>query len=296
MPLIPNQIVFPGLPLTKIIALCCAAFSWMNVAAGFSEGEWDGLPANATGIDVVDQVGDFIPMDLQFRDDSGKVVRLEKYFQRGKPIVMTLNYSDCPGLCIAQLENLVETLRATDAKGLGEDYEIVTISIDPREDSQKASRTKAKYTGLLRGTGVNSSWHFLVGKQPEITRLAESLGYYYTYDKVNDRFNHPAVTFFLSSEGRICRYFVDLGIEPSQFKLAVTEAAEGKLTRSLAEVFVQFCYYYDPEANRYSADARRIMALAGAAFVLLVLGGVAPFWFSSKTNREAAAKRPSEES
>lgn len=295
MPLIPNQFVFLGSPLTKIIALC-AAFSWMNVAAGFSEGEWDGLPANATGIDVVDQVGDFIPMDLQFRDDSGKVVRLEKYFQRGKPIVMTLNYSDCPGLCIAQLENLVETLRATDAKGLGEDYEIVTISIDPREDSQKASRTKAKYTGLLKGTGANSSWHFLVGKQPEITRLAESLGYYYTYDKVNDRFNHPAVTFFLSSEGRICRYFVDLGIEPSQFKLAVTEAAEGKLTRSLAEVFVQFCYYYDPEANRYSADARRIMALAGAAFVLLVLGGIAPFWFSSKTNQEAAAKRPSEES
>lgn len=277
------------------------AFLGGGVAFG-NDSFWDDLPPNARGIDVVDQVGDFLPLQLQFRDDSGKAVRLEKFFQRGKPIVLTLNYSDCPGLCIAHLENLVETLRAIDSKGLGENYEIVTVSIDPREDSEKAARTKAKYTGLLRGSQADEAWHFLVGKQSEITELAKALGYFYTYDKVNDRFNHPAVTYFISAEGRICRYFVDLGIEPSQFRLAVTEASEGKLTRSLAEVFVQFCYYYDPDANRYSADARRILAIAGAGFVLLLLGAMAPFWFASNKPEgvtqaeEAAAKRPTESS
>jgi len=242
----------------------------------------DDLPLTVAGIEVKDQVGEFVPLELNFRDEAGRSVRLQDYFKKGKVVVLTLNYSDCPGLCMAQLENLVETLRKMDGRGLGESFELISLSIDPREDSDKAARTKAKYTGLLRETKAEAAWHFLVGKQSEITSLAKSVGFYYTYDKVNDRFNHPAATYFISSEGRICRYFLDLGIEPDQFQLAVAEASEGKLTRSLAEAFVQFCYYYDPEANRYSADARRIMALGGGAFTILLLGFMAPFWFSSR--------------
>ncbi|MBX3420719.1 MAG: SCO family protein [Pirellulaceae bacterium] len=260
--------------------------AWCGIAFGQSMQDQsplgDDLPANAANIKVEDRVGDFLPLELSFRDDQGRAVRLSHFFDNGKPVVLTLNYSDCPGLCMAQLENMVETLRTSDAAGLGTDYQMISVSIDPREDYHKAARTKAKYTGLLPGTRADAGWHFLVGNQPEITSLAKALGYYYTYDAANDRFNHPAVTYFVSSQGRICRYLVDLGIEPDQFRLAVGEAAEGKLTRSLADVFVQFCYYYDPQANRYSADARRVMALGGAAFAVLLLGCTAPFWFSSK--------------
>jgi protein SCO1/2 len=255
----------------------------------------DGIPPNMGDVRVEDRVGEFIPLGLAFKDDSGKSVTLEKYFKPGKTVVLSLNYSDCPGLCIAQLENLVETLRRMDAKGLGEDFEIVTVSIDPREDTDKAKRTKAKYTGLLRDTQAESSWHFLVGNQPEITALAKSVGYFYTYDKVNNRFNHPAVLYFISSEGRICRYLADLGVEPEQLKLAVGEAGEGILTRSLAETFIQFCFFYDPEANRYSASAKRILSLAGGAFVVLMIGFLAPFWFSKRTSPGHVAKTPSQE-
>ena len=264
----------------------------VSSALAWAQTPFDALPENALGIEVVDRVGEFIPLDLAFRDEAGRSHQLEQYFKRGKPIVLMLNYSDCPGLCIAQLENLVETLRAHGARGLGDDYEIITVSIDPREDSQKAARTKARYTGLLRDTQANAAWHFLVGKQPEITALAKAVGYDYTYDKANDRFNHPAVTYFLSADGRICRYLLDLGIEPAQFRLAVGEAAEGKLTRSLAEAFVQFCYFYDPAANRYSASARRLLALAGAAFAVLMVGCLAPFWFGGRATAVAAANRP----
>jgi protein SCO1/2 len=247
------------------------------------------LPAVAQSIDVEDRVGEFIPLDLIFKDERGNAVGLGKFFKRDKPIVMTLNYSDCPGLCVAQLDMLVETLRGLNGAGIAEDFEILTISIDPRETPEKAGRTKAKYTGLLRGTQAEQGWHFLTGQQTEIAKLADAVGFRYSYDRANNRYNHAAATYFLSADGRICRYLLSLGSEPDQFKLAIAEAAEGKLTRSLADAFIQLCYMYDPEANRYTANARRMMAFAGAAFAMLLLGFTAPFWFSRRPRSDQVA-------
>lgn len=234
-----------------------------------------------------DKVGEFVPLDLVFSDERGNKVGLGKFFKQGKPIILTLNYSDCPGLCIAQLDNLVANLREPFGQELGERFEIVTVSIDPTENFVKASGTKAKYVGLLRDTKADSAWHFLTGEQQQITKLANSVGFKYTYDKVNRRYNHAAVTYFLSPEGRVCRYFVSLGVEPDQMKLAVAEAGKGKLNETISDAFVQLCYMYDPEANRYATDARRVMAFGGAAFILMVAGLTAPFWFS-----RGAAKAP----
>lgn len=240
------------------------------------------LPANARGIDVQDRVGKFIPLELQFKDERGNPVGLARYFNTGKPVVLTLNYSDCPGLCVAQLDNLVSLLREINGGGIGDDFEIVTVSIDPSETPLTAARTKAKYTGLLRGTKAEESWHFLTGKRTDIAALADSVGFRYTYDAVNKRYNHPAATYFISPNGRICRYLLSLGVEPQQFKMALGESREGKLAPSLADAIIQFCYLYDPDANRYSASARRMMSFAGGAFVLLLTGASAPFWFSKK--------------
>jgi protein SCO1/2 len=244
-------------------------------------------PANAQSIDVEDRVGEFIPLDLIFKDERGNDIGLGRFFKQGKPVVLTLNYSDCPGLCIAQLDMLVSTLRDLNGAGIGEDFDILTVSIDPTESPEKASRTKAKYLGLLNGTKAESGWHFLTGKQTEIRKLADAVGFRYSYDKVNKRYNHAAATYFISSDGRICRYFLSLGTEPEQFKFAIAEAAEGKLTRSLADAIIQMCFLYDPDANRYSADARRIMAFGGAAFTMLLLGFTAPFWFSRRGKKSA---------
>jgi protein SCO1 len=276
-----------SVPLVTSAFCCLLVLQALASAARASSGE---LTPNLADVRVEDRVGEFVPLGLTFKDETGQTVPLEKYFKPGKTVLMTLNYSDCPGLCIAQLENLVETLRQIDGKGLGDNFEIVTVSIDPNEDSEKAKRTKAKYSDLLGDSRAESSWHFLVGKQSEITELAKSVGYFYTYDRVNNRFNHPAVLYFLSSEGRICRFLVDLGVEPAQLKLAVAEAGEGKLTRSLKEAFIQLCYFYDPEANRYSASAKRILAIAGGAFVILMVGCLAPFWFAKRGTPDAAIK------
>ena len=247
------------------------------------------LPLSAQTIDIENRVGDFIQLDLIFKDERGNAVSLGKYFKQGKPIVLTLNYSDCPGLCVAQLDMLVQTLRDLSGAAIGEDFEILTVSIDPTETPQKAARTKAKYTGLLSGDGANQGWHFLTGKQTDIAKLADTVGFRYSYDKVNKRYNHAAATFFLSSDGRLCRYLLSLGAEPQQFQLAIAEAAEGKLTRTFADTIIQMCYMYDPEANRYTASARRMLAFAAGAFVLLLTGFTAPFWFSGRARTSQAA-------
>ncbi len=246
------------------------------------------LPEAARGISVEDKVGDFIPLDAIFTDERGNKVGLGKFFKHGRPVILTLNYSDCPGLCIAQLDNLVANLREPIGEGLGDRFEIVTVSIDPFETTSKAAGTKAKYVGMLRGTKADSAWHFLTGEQTQITKLANAVGFKYTYDKPNKRYNHAAVTYFISSEGRICRYLVSLGVEPDQLKLAIADANEGRLVTTLSDAFIQFCYMYDPDANRYSADARRMMAFGGAAFTMMVFGLTAPFWFSKR----GAAKAP----
>lgn len=240
------------------------------------------LPLAAQSINIENRVGEFIPLDLIFKDELGNAVGLGKYFKQDKPIVLTLNYSDCPGLCIAQLDMLVETLRDLSGAAIGDDFEILTVSIDPTESPEKAARSKAKYTGMLSGEGAQKSWHFLTGKQGDIAKLADAVGFRYSYDKANKRYNHAAATYFISSDGRVCRYLLSLGAEPQQFQLAIAEAAEGKLTRTFSDAIIQMCYMYDPDANRYTASARRILALAAGAFVLLLAGFSAPFWFSGR--------------
>lgn len=248
----------------------------------------DELPDSAKGIEVEDRVGEFIPLNLVFTDERGNKVGLGKFFKRGKPIVLTLNYSDCPGLCLAQLDSVVATLRELDGAGIGEKFDIVTVSIDPTESHTKAARTKQKYTGMVRAPGAEAGWHFLTGDQKSITALAQSVGFHYTYDKASKRYSHAAVTYFISSDGRICRYFLSLGEEPEQFKFALSDASQGKLSSSISDTFVQMCYSFDPDANRYTADARRLLSVSAGAFVLLLLGIVAPFWFT----RKAAANQP----
>ena len=240
------------------------------------------LPETARGIEVEDRVGEFIPLNVMFKDERGTAIPLAKFFKQNKPIVLTMNYSDCPGLCMAQLNNLVDTLREMNGSGIGDKFEMISVSIDPTESHTKAAATKQKYVDLLREPGSEKGWHFLTGEQKSITELAQALGFHYSYDKASKRYSHASVTYFISPDGRICRYFLSLKEEPEQFKFALNDAGEGKLSTSLSDTFVQMCYSYDPLANRYTADARRLLSFAAAATILMVLGLTVPFWFSSR--------------
>ncbi len=272
--------------LSLAISVCC----WPLVAC--AQLLKDELPEAAQAIDVEDRVGEFIPLDLMFKDERGTATPLSRYFKQGKPVVLTMNYSDCPGLCLAQLNNIVDTLRELGGAGIGDKFHMVSVSIDPTESYTKAALTKQKYVGLLADPGAEKGWHFLTGEQKAIRTLANSLGFHYAYDKASKRYSHAAVTYFISSDGRICRYFLSLGEEPAQFKFALNDASEGRLGQSLSDTFVQMCYSYDPDANRYTADARRLLSFSAGAFVLLLIGFTAPFWFAGRKNPHLTNNSP----
>ncbi len=184
------------------------------------------LPETARGISVVDKVGEFIPLDLIFTDERGNQIWLGKFFKKNKPIILTLNYSDCRGSALPNwtiwwpiCESLLDAIWVIVLRSL-------RLVSTQRREFTKARDTKAKYVGLLRDTKAEQAWHFLTGEQQQITKLANAVGFKYTYDKANNRYSHAAVTYFISPDGRICRYFVSLGLEPQQLKLAIAEAGK----------------------------------------------------------------------
>lgn len=237
-----------------------------------------GVPARAKEIGVDEKLGGFVPLDLPFEDEQGKPCKLRDLVDAKRPIVLTLNYSDCPGLCVAQLDGLVNGLEDLAELSLGKDFQVVSISIDPRETAEKARRSKEKYTLGLSDRHDRAGWHFWTGSPQSIQQVAEATGFRYTYDKANDRYNHAAMAAFLSSQGRITRYLFSVDFEPSTLKMAFLEASEGKIGTPLDQILL-WCMHFDANENRYSADARKLLSLAAGVFVVIVIGASSPFWF-----------------
>lgn len=237
------------------------------------------------GFGIEENLGNSVPLNIVFRSENGNPITLGSLINGSKPTLLTLNYSDCPGLCVAQLDGLTESLRRFGDMELGKDYQVITISIDPNESSTRSSATKQKYVGGL-GLSVNTgAWRFLTGDQASITEIANSVGFRYTWDPVTKRFNHSAATIVLSPKGMVTRYLYSPTIESNTLKMALIEGSEGKLGSSL-DAIALWCMQYDPATNRYSAAAYKLLSFGAAAFVLVMLGLTAPFWFANRRTAE----------
>lgn len=240
---------------------------------------------NFDGFGIEEKLGASVPLNLVFAAENGNPVTLSSLIDGSKTTLLTLNYSDCPGLCVAQLDGLTESLRKFDALKLGDDFQVITISIDPNEKSSRAAATKAKYVG---GLGLNQNfggWRFLTGDQKAISAITDTVGFRYTWDPVSKRFNHSAATIVLSPKGMVTRYLYSPSIDPVTMNMALVEGSQGKLGSSM-DAIALWCMAYDPASNRYTAVGYKILSLAAAAFVLLLLGFTAPFWFAGRRTQE----------
>ncbi len=236
-----------------------------------------GLPFERRGVTVDQNLGAKIPFGLPLTDSRGRRVKVGYFIDGKKPTIITLNYSDCPMLCNVQLSHLVRSLDKMDLR-IGQDFQLLTVSIDPRETTQRVRETKKKFVQLLRNQpGAESGWAFCTAKQPIITRLADVLGFRYKYDRANQQYNHPAMLAFVSPDGVITRYSLDVEFPPDQMKMALVEAGEGKVG-SAVDQFILWCYSYDPGSNSYTPVAWKIMRVAGAATVGITLACLLPFW------------------
>lgn len=226
-------------------------------------------------VDVVEKLGETVPLDLRFVDHDGRDVRLGDYFDGRRPVILTLNYYNCPMLCSLHLNAFTAGLQDLEWTA-GQNYRIVTISVAPDEGPELARAKRETHLASL-GRGTDVEWVFLTGEQDAITAIAEATGYGYAWVESTGEYAHPAVVTFLSPEGRITRYLYGLVYTPQDLRLAILEAAEGRVGSAIDRLILA-CYMYDPEAGSYVRNAFTIMRLGGALTVVVMVLMLAMLW------------------
>ncbi len=207
-----------------------------------------------------------IPLDTTFRDESGRTVPLSRYFGQ-RPVVLLFAYYDCPMLCTQVISGLASALNVLSLKP-GEDFEIVTVSFDPRDTPASASAKKAHFIERYKKPGAAEAWHFLTGDKPSIDRLTKAAGFRYTWDEATQQFAHPSGVIVLTPDGRLARYLFGIEYGPRDLRFGIIDASEGRVGNP-ADALLLYCYHYDPATGRYGFVIMRVIRIAG---VLTVLG------------------------
>jgi protein SCO1/2 len=249
------------------------ALSALLVAANVAHANT--APGEVTGVDIVEKLGDQVPSDLTFTDQTGKQVQLGS-LMKGKPTIVAMVYYSCPQLCGQMLMALHKTMKQLDWK-VGKDYDVVTVSIDPNETSELAAKKRQGYLQSLDEVGAKDAMPFLVGNEANIAKLADSLGYKFKYVQGERQFAHIAALFVLSPQGKVARYLYGIDFPTKQVKLALFEAADGRVGTSFERTMLR-CYKYDPASRRYELFITRYFRATGVALLLLVGGMLSALW------------------
>jgi len=219
------------------------------------------------GIDQ--KLNEQIPLNLEFTDESGNTVHLGMYFHE-KPVIVSLVYYKCPMLCTQVLNGMVETFKTLKYTA-GQDFEVVTVSIDPTETHELAAEKKQQYIEAYERSGAAEGWHFLVGKQESITALANAVGFRYIYDQTTGQFAHSSGIMVATPGGKVARYLYGIEYAAKDLTFSMMEASKGNIG-SPVEKLLLLCYHYDPMTGKYGVVVGNILRGAGALTVLL-LGG-----------------------
>lgn len=272
------------LKFTRSASVLFAALAFVSASCFIGVASDGGIPDRRIGVGVDEKLDSNIPANVVFTDDRGQRVDFEKLLEHKKPIILTLNYSNCPGLCVAQLNGLVKGINNVKSLALGKDFHMVSLSIDPRDTVKKAADTKVRYAVDLEQPHSAEGWTFLTGSEKDIVTIAKAVGFNYTYDAKHDQYNHPAAAIFISPKGRITRYLYEVGFVGDTLKMALVEAGEGKIGSSL-DAFVLWCSHYDANENRYSTSARTLLSVFAGIFLTMGLTALLPFWLSGRKGR-----------
>lgn len=261
----------PGLHngFAALVTLC--AFGTSAAAADRMEK----LPAELDGVTLTEKRGESVPLDTVFVDELGKKVVIGDLFTT-RPVILTFNYSNCPMLCSVQLGGLVDTMLQMDWD-IGEKFDIITISLDPKETTVRARETKSRYLERYERPGASEGWHFLTGNEEDIKAIADSVGFGFRYHHERKEYLHPAVLTMVSPRGVISGYMAGVQYDPIDLRDKLIVASVGDISPELAE-FILSCYHYEA-ATGNGAIAQKIMRYGGLVFVFGFVGMLATFRF-----------------
>jgi protein SCO1/2 len=234
------------------------------------------------------RLGEQVPLDLAFTDESGAAVRLGDYFGE-RPAVLVLSYYECPMLCPLVRDGMVKAMGEVKGLEAGVDYDVINISIDPAETTMNAANTKAAVLARLGQPGAAAGWHFLTGPQDSIQRLADSVGFKYFYDETIDQYAHAAGILVLTPAGELARYFYGIEFNPSDLRLGLVEASGNKIGSPVDQLLL-LCYHFDPATGKYSGLVMTALRVAGV-ITLLGLAGLV-FLLNRGSGRPGAPPGP----
>ena len=227
----------------------------------------DARPKQLEGVAVTEKLESQVDLNLTFTAENGYPVKLGEFFRKDRPVILNLVYYTCPMLCTMVLNGQVEALRGIPWTP-GQEYEIVTISVDPRDSFAEAKKKKDIY--LASFDRPAPGWHFLADHDGNVAKLAEQVGFGYKYDSRIEQYAHPAAIMVLTPEGRVARYLYGIKYSPRDVRFALAEATKGRVTMALEKILL-FCYHYDPKASGYVLFAQNIMRAGGIATVLAIV-------------------------
>ena len=242
-----------------------------------------GLPKALRDVRIEQKLNQQLPLDLVFRDENGQEVKLGKYFGQ-KPVVFALVYYDCPQLCTQILNGMVTTFRVLPFQ-IGKEFDVVTISFDPRETAALAATKKKVYVDYLpekMQAGANIGWHFLTGDQANIERIADAVGFRYQWDDATKQFAHASAIMVATPEGKLSHYFYGISYSARDLRFGLMESSQNKIG-SLSEQLSLYCYMYDPTTGKYGAAVMRVLRITG---VITLIGIVAMLFLLKPRNRQ----------
>jgi len=255
----------------RVLAITLAGLLMSATALG--QGMTQGImspPANVRppglkNVGIEQHLDEQIPPDLKFRDETGKPVRLGDFFGR-KPMILNLVYYNCPMLCGEVLSGLESALRVLKFD-VGKEFDVLTVSFDPRENPEMATKKKAEFLKRYGRAGAAEGWHFLTGPQESIDALTKAAGFQYQYDPKTGQFAHATAIMVLTPEGKIAQYYYGVEYAPKDLRLGLIQASQNKIG-NLADQVLLYCYHYDPTTGKYGAIIARVLQLSALATVL----------------------------
>jgi len=248
-------------------------------------------PRQLESVEVHEHLGAQVPAGLGFKDEHGRAVTLGQYFDGKHPVILTFNYSNCPMLCSLMLNGLVQGLKQLGYTP-GKEFRIVTVSIDHDETPDKALKTQHRYLTEYGRPEAADGWHFLTGSEASVKAYAQALGFGYAYDEARKEYAHPSAMAVASPDGHVVRYLYGIEYPPSKLKLALLEAAQGKIGNPFDRL-VLYCFHYDATEGRYAPIAANVMRVGGAISVVLLGAFLTVLWRADLKKRRRTAESTS---
>jgi protein SCO1/2 len=231
-------------------------------------------PDDLKNVGIDQRLDQQVPLDLQFKDETGKTVTLGDYFKSGRPVILNMVYYTCPMLCGEELAGEASALGVLKFTP-GKEYEVVSVSFNPDETPKDAAEKKKIYIDRmneeLSQKTYGGGWHFLTGQEPQIKQLADAVGFHYKRDARTGQYIHAAAIMIVTPQGKLAQYYYGVEFSPKDIRLGLIEASRDRIGTVVDQVLL-YCYHYDPNTGRYGAVVTNIMRLSGAV-TILVIGG-----------------------